>query len=248
MYEQHELFLQPRDENGSVWRFMDFTKFVAMLDTQTLFFSRADRLGDPFEGSWPKRNVEARAIPPEDLPAEQRDMYLREVRSLSSVAKRLCAHVAVNCWHMGEHESAAMWKLYLSGNEGVAVRSTYARLRDCLIDDEKVMLGVVTYVDYEQEHIDGGNLLSPYISKRKSFEHEREVRGVVVKWPTEWRDPQPTMDHGLAVRVDLQRLVERVYVAPTTQRWFLDLVNAVVRRYGYDFDVHRSRLDDEPLY
>ena len=25
--------------------------------------------------------------------------------------------VAVNCWHLNEHESAAMWKVYLKSNE-----------------------------------------------------------------------------------------------------------------------------------
>jgi hypothetical protein len=37
-----------------IWRYMDFTKFISVLDTQTLFFSRIDLLGDKFEGSVPK--------------------------------------------------------------------------------------------------------------------------------------------------------------------------------------------------
>src|SRR5258705_185923 len=34
-------------------------------------------------------------------------------------------------WHMNEFESAAMWQLYANFDEGIAIRSTYKRLRDC---------------------------------------------------------------------------------------------------------------------
>ena len=34
-----------------LWRYMDFSKFVAMLKDKALWFGRIDRLGDPFEGA-----------------------------------------------------------------------------------------------------------------------------------------------------------------------------------------------------
>ena len=49
-------------------------------------------------------------------------------------------------WHMSEHESAAMWKLYARTEEAVCIRSTYARLQKALPDD--VYLGRVQYIDY----------------------------------------------------------------------------------------------------
>ncbi len=38
---------------------MDFAKFISILDKEALFFSSADKLGDPFAGSFPKANVES---------------------------------------------------------------------------------------------------------------------------------------------------------------------------------------------
>jgi hypothetical protein len=32
-----------------LWRYMDFAKFVAMLDQRSIFFARANLVGDPFE-------------------------------------------------------------------------------------------------------------------------------------------------------------------------------------------------------
>lgn len=61
MYKLHEAFNTP-EERKKIWRYMDFTKFASMLEKKELFFARADKLGDPFEGSYPKENVQQREI------------------------------------------------------------------------------------------------------------------------------------------------------------------------------------------
>ena len=45
----HPQFKQPDDREIKIWRYMDFTKLVFTLEESGLFFSRVDRLGDPFE-------------------------------------------------------------------------------------------------------------------------------------------------------------------------------------------------------
>jgi len=253
MHETHPIFRQPDDENTKVWRYMDFTKLVSLVDSRRLFFSRADRLGDPFEGSWPRINVQARSYIPESIPAEYRDKFAQSMDNMGELNKHWPRYNAVSCWHINEHESAAMWKLYLKSDEGIAVQSTYERLKASIIDEDKVYIGVVNYIDYENECIDAGNLLSPFVHKRKSFEHEREVRALVTKWPV--GDGEMGMDFtkeiiqdGMRVRVDVERLIERIYIAPSAPRWFADLVRALIQRYGYSFEVVQSRLDDRPIF
>lgn len=56
-------------------------------------------------------NLEARLQVPDDVPEESRDAYLKGMRRLGSRFKGVLG-VAINCWHMNDHESAAMWKLY----------------------------------------------------------------------------------------------------------------------------------------
>jgi hypothetical protein len=147
-----------------------------------------------------------------------------------------------------------MWKLYLKSNEGIAVQSSYKNLRDSIVDDEKVLLGIMKYIDYENESIDAGNLLSAFVHKRKSFEHEREIRALVIEFPVgDENDPElhferETITDGLKIKVDLEQLIEKIYVAPSAPGWFADLVRALVQRYGYDFEVVHSRLDQEPLF
>ena len=48
--------LMPNDwipaPDTTIWRFMDFPKFMSLINDGTLFFTRVDRLEDEFEGTW----------------------------------------------------------------------------------------------------------------------------------------------------------------------------------------------------
>ncbi|MFO7559237.1 MAG: hypothetical protein R6X10_10445 [Desulfobacterales bacterium] len=241
MYTAHPTFIQPENEDIKVWRYMDFTKFVSLIESQRLYFTRADRFKDPFEGSWPKVNVAMREIVPEGIPPDGHDAYLKATRDLGGHFKNSRRFMAINCWCMNEYESAAMWKLYLKSDEGIAIQSTYAKLKQSLIDDERIYLGKVKYIDYDKEYIGGGNVLNPFVHKRKSFEHEQEIRVIVSKWPTR-------IEKSLQIKVDIETLIERIYVAPSASDWFADLVEAVISRYGYNFEVVHSRLNEDPVF
>jgi hypothetical protein len=162
-YEVHECFREPRDRDIPVWRYMDLAKYVDLLQRRQLFFSRADLLGDPFEGSVTRVNIMVRRAASRRLDL-QRQANPSPVPRLIAAAKSMHEQIAeanrssrrttyINCWHMNEHESAAMWKLYAASDSAVAVRSTFAKLRGCLptggSHQPLVYLGEVTYIDYE---------------------------------------------------------------------------------------------------
>jgi hypothetical protein len=248
MYEPHPLFEQPENETVNVWRYMDFTKLISLVDSQSLFFPRCDKLGDPYEGSWPRINVDARAQIPAEIVPEARPGWVKMINDRPEISKRLRKCAAINSWHMNDHESAAMWRLYLRSKEGIAVKSNYRNLRDSICDDEKFYLGAVKYIDYEKEWIDAGNIFSALIHKRKSFEHEREVRAVVIRGDEMAVDSRQSIQDGLKLKVNVEKLVEKIYVAPSAPNWFADLVRAVMKRYGHSFEVKQSNLDKEPLF
>jgi len=269
MYEANPIFVQPENDDIPVWRYMDFTKFVSFVESQSLYFARADKFDDPFEGSLPKMNVvgretvQRRILSSPHFPQEARETYLKQIASTGEINQYWRKFYAINCWHMNEHESAAMWKLYLKSNEGIAVQSTYRKLRESIIDDEKVYLGKVKYIDYEKESIDHYygpnftndfifNMFAPFVYKRKSFEHEREVRALIERLPTTSGEQighyQDTIAHGVKIKVDVKRLVENIYIAPSAPDWLPSLVSTVAQRYGFMFQVVHSRLSEQPLF
>lgn len=253
MYEESPTFKQPENENVRIWRYMDFTKLVSLIESQCLYFTRADRFDDPFEGSWPKINVNARKDIFLDFTKENQEAYIKMISLVGNISQLLTKHQAINCWHMNEHESAAMWKLYLKSNEGIAIQSTYLKLRESITDNEKVFLGVVKYIDYEKEPIDANSMISAFVYKRKSFEHEREIRAIVTKAPpSDGKNGidfnKETITHGIKIKVDIERLIEKIYVAPNAPNWFSELVSSIVQHYGYNFTVVHSKLSEQPLF
>ena len=161
----------------------------------------------------------------------------------------------MNCWHENQFESAAMWDLYCSKSQGIAIVSSWDRLGDSINYDGGFYLGRVKYID-RAKHVTDENAMNFYVQKRRSFEHEREVRAVLTKFPTE-RDPNilsrintdvDTINGGIQVPVNLGRLIDCIYVAPTAPKWHYDLIRDIVQRYGFKFKVVQSNLYLNPLW
>jgi len=53
MFEEHPVFKLNCSEHSRLWRYLDFTKFVALLEDSALWFSRTDCLSDPFDSELP---------------------------------------------------------------------------------------------------------------------------------------------------------------------------------------------------
>jgi len=220
-----------------------------MLKHGAVFFARADKLGDPFEGSFPRANEAVR---------EQRwKGRLPDGCMPRGGWKNLFAHIArsaresrrwhlVTCWHLSPHESAGMWILYGGRGSPISIKCSFQRLRERL--PGAVHLGCVKYIDYDSVEIPEWNGFVPYMHKRASFSHEREVRGVLwLKAEGPFKRAVPP-EVGLWVPVDLHSLIEAVHVAPASPGWFLDLVRDVSGRYGFSFPVRQSQMDGDPFF
>jgi len=229
-----------------VWRYMDFTKFFSLISTKTLFLGRADRLDDPFEGSYSKANIQLRPKIYKDIP---KNIFDKMNEQMSSFARWIRQWTYINCWHMSDYESAAMWKLYAKSNQAVAIQTSYENLVNALPED--VFIGLVQYIDYEKDWLPEGNTLYPFMHKRKSFAHENEVRIVHQTYPTSEKGilvgDQNDRD-GISVNVNLTLLIDKAYVAPTAPAWYLNLVEEVLKKYEINKALNLSNLDEKPVF
>lgn len=239
----YTLFMPPENLDVRVWRYMDFTKFVSMLERRGLFLPVVSKLNDPFEGSYARANEELR-------PLVYRHIKNEFALSAGEMVQRLRPFVAASCWHSNDHESAAMWKLYARTDEAVCVQTTFRKLRDAMGANARV--GMVRYVDYETDWIPESNPLAPFLYKRKSFEHEHEVRALIppANIAEILRDGSPEANKpGEWVPMDIAQTIERVFIAPDAPDWFLELVQQVTNRYEQGaVPVIRSALAREPFY
>lgn len=235
------VFKQPSDLQIPIWRYLTLAKFISLLKTSALYFSRLDKLGDPFEGSLTQVQVQA------DAQSHPHFAVLSDT-SPAMVHSRL-ENTLVCSWRMDESESVAMWQVYLKGaNEGVAIRSTYQRLANCFpsftgtqvernpdgTDHQLfVRLGMVQYINFDTYT---GPIENMCLLKRHAFEYEREVRAVILD-RSFLGDPHPTRfpSGGDYVPVNLLTLVESVYTVPGTQQWVADVLESIIGKYGFNF-------------
>jgi hypothetical protein len=258
MYTPHPtVFIQPPDQGISVWRYMDLSKFIWMIQRNALFFCRSDSLGDQFEGHYTKviadqeeeyiktlqANTQFAAIPAAVHPVE----IAREAFRLTTIElpNQLKQKYFVSCWHMNEEESPAMWKLYTSQNESMCIRSKYKTFASLL--PEESLLGCVRYIDYRRESFDTKETWNYIVHKRKSFEHEREIRAVIY-YDSETCRFELVGDRGLIVPINMAALIKEIIVSPTSKSPLLDVVVGLAEKYGLNAPVLRSRVNDEPAW
>lgn len=234
---------------------MDFTKFVSLLSTKSLYFPSAESFEDPFEGAKGVRKRKehwdgfyldffrraVRSIPGRgaqlseiDVEKEGTDL-LRQMERSGQLDRRT---TFISCWHENTHESEAMWRLYSSYiDNAIAVRTSYQRLYEALGRDVRIRIGRVEYLDLDADFA-GPN--DAFWRKRKSFDHEREVRAVI-------SEPE-SQKSGILVSCDVDRLIAGVVLSPKSPIWFVKLVKDVTSKYGLALDVTPSSLNEEPFF
>jgi len=265
-YVAHPHCSPPRsDDPDKIWRYMDFTQFVSLLENDELFFPKADGLDDPFEGSLPKSHEQNASDLDQD--PDLFDSSVNWATQLLPKMRKICKkYTYLSCWHLNDGESAAMWDLYLKSNQGICIQSTISDVKESIDTKDDVYISKVNYIDYEDNKMpewEGiGNTLLPFIYKRDSFEHEEEVRVIIQDLP--WHDQGDTskitskniqkeqLDEnsypsGKTVSVDLDELIGSIRVSPEAEPWIETLTQDVCDTYGLDPDlVVDSRMTREP--
>ena len=247
MYNDDKRFSAPPGD-AVLWRYISFTKFVSLLSRNALFFARADKLGDPFEGALSPVNVTLRPVLyTDEFPEDKRNL-------IGDFMKDLRRFMLVNCWHENENESDAMWKLYSNIQDGIAIKTDFQSLSGSLNGSQEVHIGRINYVDYDSTFIPENDAFKPIMFKRRSFEHEREVRAVILEIP-------PSGDEGFVVgrkpsvyevgtyhEVDTSTLIKEVLVPPYAEDWFTELVQATAASFNLEAPVRKSSLAVQPVW
>lgn len=226
---------------------MDFAKFCSLLEKSELFFAKPETFKDPWEGYLPKKHYEDSGYDP-SLPEDVRIALINMAKNHSHQFIR--NDLGVNCWHIGECESEAFWRNY--SDRGVVIQSTFGKLKESFsgVMDYDVYIGTVEYKDPLTDIVDTGNMFNQILWKRDSFSYEKELRAVI--WARANSEGRGIKDFnglkGQALKVDIDSLIEKVYSTPFEKDlWFNDVVNDVIRKYGFKFTSFKSTLMDNPL-
>lgn len=240
---EHPCFPQPGNTSVRVWRYLDLAKFIWLLENRKLYLSRLDLLNDPHEGTTPRLLALLRDQQFRDLGAEQ---LVAQIPNINQQSRK---SLYVNCWHLGNTESEAMWRLYCPNDGGVAIQTTYEKLVASVENDRFCYIGAVTYIDYESQGFPLNNFFYPVMHKRASFAHEQEVR--LVKTLSEyWGTPGRESPAGVTIDWAPEATVEAIYVNPYAPEFYHDVVCSIVRRVApvLEQQVRWSQMRAAPVY
>ena len=268
MYEELDGINPPNDED-ILWRYTNFEVFVNLLDTEALYFTRADKFEDPYEGFIPQSIMDAyKQSLKRVTPAE----FVEAIMKWHEASRK---YVMCSCWHQNVVESMAMWEKYHMRNSGVAIKTTGEKMKNSLTSEYSIYIGKIEYIygntdddQYMQNFLQNDIPLAkkltyfPYLQKRKEYEHEQEVRLIVDIDPF-IRDALNNQtvenvdsfletglpdicDIGMLFNVDVNRLIDEVIVSPYAKDWITETLRSVVQKFGFNFEVSPSTLLDDP--
>jgi hypothetical protein len=232
MYTNNPNITLPENPDTIVWKYLDLSKFLDLLISKKLFMSRSDKFEDQYEGTFSEPTYE-------------------EIKKLSVNNQEFLAYykshrekVVVSSWHINEYESFAMWQIFTQNSEGLAIQSTIGRLQKALEveKDFKQYIGEVNYIDYKKEYIPFDDMFFPFLFKRKSFQYEREVRILA-----DLSEQEIKINDGLKIDVDINQLIEKIYIHPKSENWYKKLVIELVSKLGFDFEIEKSDLESDIL-
>ena len=224
--------IETPEPSAVLWRYMDFTKFISMLDSSTLNFTRVDALDDKFEGRFTQADYEVM----EQGAESQEDKLQMEMMKdeLDAVRKKFY----VNCWHENVGETVFMWSHYAPRGDGVAIRTDFQSLCNSIISNNHVFFGKVKYFDNTEISLVPERATLPFLMKRREFEGEKEVRAYFKRTSSK--------ANNTAWGVRLSILVKEIVVDPSAPDWVVGLVESMASKYDLDNPVTRSSLATEP--
>lgn len=105
-------------------RYLTFDRFESLLKESGLWFSRIDGFSDRFEATLPKPNAKLR-----DAVNRWSENDRMELDHNEKVRERRDDKTYINCWRVGEDESAVFWDAYVGDELGLAVETTVGDFR-----------------------------------------------------------------------------------------------------------------------
>jgi hypothetical protein len=167
---------------------------------------------------------------------------------MEKIREKMVKLALVNCWHINEGESMAMWKIYGKANEAIAIQSRCRLLQECIQSDHDIHIGKVKYIDRQSDNpanfVPEGNLMYAFMYKDRAFEYENELRAFKLDLKEIPQDDKginitksEPPNSGMMVTIDLRKLLQRVVISPVSEPWFYDLLKNLLEKYELDREI-----------
>jgi hypothetical protein len=205
------------DNDKILWRYMNLEKFLKLISNRKLYFRRLDKLDDQYEGIPIGNHFEKSIKLIKMYNSITNNKYLEAIRMFRQ-------KVYVNCWNQKEEESFLLWKCYANIKNGVAIKSTYQRVKKYFAKynlDLPLFFCCINYGDTLSNKSDW----SVVFTKRKIFSEESEFRIV--------HSPNDITELGIEIEGDMESLIEEVVLAPNMSIELIEMIKIYLEEHGF---------------
>jgi len=226
------------EDSQKLWRYMDLSKFISLIDKNALWLARADTFRDKHEGRFPddmRKTIEQAYETFEDNDSS-------EVKDADDFQDYLRKNTYISCWHKNFDENMVMWEIYGRDTNALAIQTTVERMKESI--DPSSLLGhslLLKNVSYKRSDEISGVLHYEecFFIKRPHFSFEDEVR---ISLDTYTRaNPTKRTPYGYHLPVFIIGLIDKILIYPDSPNWFADVVNSIITKYEVHVTVERGQ-------
>ncbi len=259
---------EPKSKHQFLWKYFDLHRFIYLLTKQELFFTRLDKLDDPFEGlstRFLRSNLEISKLENTarhyNALTNSSDEHIEKVKAVGELVKKYTTELSqtkqyVNCWFAGDRESMAMWNLY-SNQDSVALKVDFDSIKENFEDSFKNFISLnknnisvigdeITYLKLNpfDEKLKKQNLKYSALKKDLSYAYENEYRFLIVtkESETEFETEIELRKLFFSVPVKLENLKMTIIAHPKMENWKFENLKELLKLNNLNVELTKSPI------
>jgi hypothetical protein len=224
-------------KSQKLWRYMNLSKFVSLIEKNALWLSRADTFRDKHEGRFPDEMKKIIEKAYEGFGEDDTSV----VKDADDFQDYLLKNTFLSCWHKNDEENMVMWEIYGRDNKALAIQTTVEAMKNSVdssdLSGHSLILKSVTY--RQTDEIPGVLRYEDcFFIKRPHFSFEEEVRISLDTYSS--YSPTKNNPYGHELSVSINRLIEKILIHPDSADRFTDVINSITKRYKVHAPVVRG--------
>lgn len=236
-----------------LWRYMEYWKFENLIESNTLYFCRLDKLPDIREGYMSLPSIEN----------DNRILSLLGLQDLQDTVSTIMGEkfrktCFVNCWNKDISISDIMWAKYPLST--VAIKTTVAALKESIqfestIDHykktpgprvyrhqvlDKIQIGDVRYIEHDNMYSNSPLTMDCFHKEKDDFSFENEYRVCVRAWKSSNEQNNNDYLDFISIPVKLDILIKDVFIRSSLFQEQQTKVDNLLRKTGLLINAKQS--------
>lgn len=227
MIKRHSYVQNAFSDDAMIWKYYKLPRFLDLIETRKLFFTRVDTFSDPNEFPITAKDAQA---------------FHMNIGDYKNEFERIKRQTYVNCWRIDANESFGMWSAYSDLETGIAIKTQAGKLIAAYTErygEYSITIGKVRYIDEKMEmvQIPGMplNIFYNIFAKTKPYEYENELR-------LAFEDSVNKDKEHLCIDINPHTLIEEIRVGAKAHPLYVRMVECILKENSINVPVIKSNI------